>query len=495
MHTGIKDYIGMTLSKDFQKNTEKIEDILKNNCVLFKRTIMVGKTGVKCRLYYMDGMVNTALIDDSVVRPLVSSTLTDKNFCTADFLLSNILYTGDAKTQTDLGEILRSILYGDTVLILEENDTAIVVDSKGWRTRGVNEPVDERVLQGPREGFDEAAMLNLALIRRKLVTPDLCTEMLHVGKRSGTLVFICYLGSLADKNTVSRIRKQIKEIDIDGILDSNYIAEMIKRPKYSLFKTVGTTERPDIVAARLLEGRIAVIVDGTPVVLTIPYLFCENFQSDEDYYLNFIVSSIGRCLRYICFFLGILVPAVFTALCVHHFDLLPTSFSLTLIKLRGGVPFPSVIECLLLIFVFEILKETGVRMPQSLGHALSIVGGLVVGQASVEAGIISAPMLIAVALSGIAGLMIPRLKGAVFYLKVLFTVAGALFGLYGIFALATFITLRVLSIDSFGTDYTLPLSHPTLQNLKDTFLRAPWGNMLTRPSITPDKIRKGRKND
>ena len=495
MHTGINDYIGMVLSKDFEKNTGKIEDILKNNCVLFKRTVMIGKTGVKCRLYYMDGMVNAALIDDSVIRPLVSASLTDKNFCTADFLLSNILFTGDAKPQTDLGEILRSILYGDTVLIIEDNDVALVVDSKGWRTRGVNEPVDERVLQGPREGFDEAAMLNLALIRRKLVTPDLCTEMLHVGRRSGTLVFICYLGSLADKALLNRIRKQIKEIDIDGILDSNYITEMIKKPKYSLFKTVGTTERPDIVAARLLEGRIAVIVDGTPVVLTIPYLFCENFQSDEDYYLNFLVASIGRCLRYICFFLAILVPALFTALCVHHFDLLPTSFSLTLIKLRGGVPFPSVIECLLLIFVFEILKETGVRMPQSLGHALSIVGGLVVGQASVEAGIISAPMLIAVALSGIAGLMIPRLKGAVFYLKVVFTIAGALFGLYGIFTLGTFIILRVLALDSFGTDYTLPLANPTCQNLKDTFLRAPWGNMLARPTFSIDKVRKGRKND
>ena len=495
MHTGIDDYIGILLSKDFEKNTQKIEDILKNNCILFKRTIKVGHTGMRCRLYYMDGMVNASLIDDSVIRPLVSSSLEDKNFCTADFLLSNILFTGDAKPITDLGEILRSILYGDTILILEENKTAIVVDSKGWRTRGVSEPVDERVLQGPREGFDEAAMLNMALIRRKLVTPDLCTEMLRIGRRSSTLVFICYLGSLADKNTVNRIRKQIKEIDIDGVLDSNYIAEIIKKPKYSLFKTIGTTERPDIVAARLLEGRIAVIVDGTPVVLTIPYLFCENFQSDEDYYLNFLVSSVGRCLRYICFFLAVGVPAVFTALCTHHFDLLPTSFSLTLIRLRGGVPFPSVIECLLLIFVFEILKETGVRMPQSLGHALSIVGGLVVGQASVEAGIISAPMLIAVALSGIAGLMIPRLKGAVFYLKVLFTVMGALFGLYGIFILAALVTLKVLSLDSFGTDYTLPLIKPNLQNLKDTVIRAPWRNMFTRPAFNVDKIRKERKND
>ncbi|MBQ8203989.1 MAG: spore germination protein [Clostridia bacterium] len=495
MHTGIEDYIGLTLSGDFDKDTKRIEDILKNDSILFKRLIKIGHTGVRCKLYYIDGMVNASLIDDSVIRPLVSTDINDKKLANADFLLSNILFTSDAKTQTDLGELLRSLLYGDTVIILENSKIAILIDSKGWRTRGVSEPVDERVLQGPREGFDEAAMLNMALIRRKLVTPDLCTEMLHVGRRSGTLVFLCYLGSLANKKTVDFVRKKIKEISIDGILDSNYISEIIKQPKYCLFKTIGTTERPDIVAARLLEGRIAVVVDGTPVVLTIPYLFCENFQSDEDYYLNFLVSSVGRILRYICFFLAVSVPAVFVALCVHHFDLLPTSFAVTLIRLRGGVPFPSVIECLLLIFVFEILKETGVRMPQSLGHALSIVGGLVVGQASVEAGIISAPMLIAVALSGIAGLMIPRLKGAVIYIKVGLVLAASFFGLYGVFALSLILILRVLSLNSFGTDYTLPLLNPTPQGLKDTFIRAPWGNMLTRPTFNLNRIRKERKND
>ena len=495
MHTGIEDYKGILLSGDFNKDTKKIEDILKNDSILFKRMIKVGHTGLRCQLYYIDGMVNASMIDDSVIRPLVSTSIEDKALATTTFLMSNILFTSDAKTQTDLGEILRSLLYGDTVLILENSKTAILIDSKGWRTRGVSEPVDERVLQGPREGFDEAAMLNIALIRRKLITPDLCTEMLHVGKRSETLVFLCYLGSLADKKTVELIRKKIKAIAINGILDSNYIAEMIKKPKYCLFKTIGTTERPDIVAARLLEGRIAVVVDGTPVVLTIPYLFCENFQSDEDYYLNFIVSSVGRGLRYVCFFLAILVPAAFVALSVHHFDLLPTSFALTLTRLRGGVPFPSVIECLLLIFVFEILKETGVRMPQSLGHALSIVGGLVVGQASVEAGIISAPMLIAVALSGIAGLMIPRLKGAVLYIKVLFVIAAALFGFYGILALAFIMLLRVLSLDSFGTDYTLPLLNPNRQSLKDTIIRAPWENMLTRPAFNRNKVRKERIDD
>ena len=193
-------------------------------------------------------------------------------------------------------------------------------------------------------------------------------------------------------------------------MDTNYIAEQIRDNPYSLFKTTGSTERPDIAAAALLEGRIALIVDGTPVVMTLPYLFSQNFQSDEDYYLNFFVSAVGRLLRYICFFLAISVPAIFISLITFHKQLLPTSFAVSIAQLRGGVPFSSVSECLILIFVFEILRETGIRMPQSVGHALSIVGGLVIGQSAVEAKIVSAPILIAVALSAICGLMVTRLK-------------------------------------------------------------------------------------
>ena len=207
------------------------------------------------------------------------------------------------------------------------------------------------------------------MIRRKLLTPDLCTEMVRIGRRSDTIVFICYLDSLADEGTVSELKRRLSKIDIDGILDTNYIAEFIRDRPHSIFKTSGTTERPDTVAARLLEGRIAVIADGTPVVLTLPYLFSENFQSDEDYYLNYTVASVGRLLRYICFFLSVSIPAAFVAAVTYHKELLPTSLAITVTQLRGGVPFPAFVECILLIFVFEILKETGVRMPQSLGHA------------------------------------------------------------------------------------------------------------------------------
>ncbi|MGN0494123.1 MAG: spore germination protein, partial [Acutalibacteraceae bacterium] len=468
--------------------------IFKKDAVLRLRRIAVRNAcSYDCALFYMDGMINSELLNESVIRPLLTRNAERKEDSLVGFVSKQVLFAGETAVTDSLEDMLRSLLYGDTLLLIDGCREAITINTKGWRTRGISEPEDERVLQGPREGFDEAALLNLAMIRRKLLTPDLCTEAIRVGRRSDTLVFICYLDSLVNKRTLEELKKRVKKLDMDGILDSNYIAEQIRDHPRSLFKTCGSTERPDIVAARLLEGRIALVVDGTPVVMTVPYLFSENFQSDEDYYLNYTVSSVGRMLRFVCFFLSVSIPAVFIAATSYHKELLPTSLALTVAQLRGGVPFSAFWECILLILVFEILKETGVRMPQSLGHALSIVGGLVVGQAAVEARIVSAPMLIIVALSGISGLMVPRLKGAVFYLRVIYVVLSALLGLYGYILGVSLTLIHILDLSSFGTSSTVSLDRASLQSLKDTLWRAPWEKMRTRPFFNRNIIRAGEK--
>ena len=491
MGKDIEFYENMKFSGKLESDTEMFKNIFKNDSILRYRSLTVNKT-VGCSVFNFDGMVNTAVVNDSLVKPLVR--IDDKaTEMSTDYIVENYLYACDVKVTDSVAECIRGVVYGDTVLLFSGNTRAIIANTKGFRSRGIKEPDDERVLQGPREGFDEVAMLDLAMLRRKLPTPDLCIETLRLGRRTDTMIFICYLGSLAKKETVLELKKRINEIDIDGVLDVNYLAENIRDHKHSLFKTTGSTERPDTVAARLLEGRIAVFCDGTPVVLTVPYLFSENFQSDEDNYLNNSVSSVGRILRYICFFLAITVPAVFLSLSIFHFQLLPTNFALSVARLRAGVPMPSVIECIILILVFEILKETGVRMPQSLGHALSIVGGLVVGQAAVEAGIVSAPMLIAVALSGISGLMIPRLKGAVFYLRLIFVLLAAFFGLAGVAAGLSAVLLRIFNLSSFNEDYTGALKNPNPQRLKDSVIRAPWTFMKLRPFITKNLRRQKDK--
>lgn len=492
----IADYAEIRLSSSLEENIRLFKGIFEKDAVLRLRKIAVRSScSYDCALFYMDGMVKAELLNESVIRPLITSRAERREDSLVGFISKQVLFAGETSVTDRVEDMLRSLLYGDTLLLVDGCTDAITINTKGWRTRGISEPEDERVLQGPREGFDEAALLNLAMIRRKLLTPDLCTELIRVGRRSDTPVFICYLDTLVNKRTLSELKKRIKKLDMDGILDSNYIAEQIRDHPRSLFKTCGSTERPDIVAARLLEGRIALVVDGTPVVMTVPYLFSENFQSDEDYYLNYAVSSVGRLLRFVCFFLSVSIPAVFIAATSYHKELLPTSLALTVAQLRGGVPFSAFWECILLIFVFEILKETGVRMPQSLGHALSIVGGLVVGQAAVEARIVSAPMLIIVALSGISGLMVPRLKGAVFYLRLIYVVLSALFGLYGYIAGITVTLIHILDLSSFGTSSTVSLDRASFQSLKDSFWRAPWGKMRTRPFFNKNIIRAGEKEE
>ncbi len=493
MSGSVNDYKDTYLSGNLDNDILLFKTIFKRDAVLRTREVLIGGA-LRCFLVYMDGMVNSAQLGETVVEALLEGSLPQNIVPSCEYISKNILFANEVNQTEKLPDMLRAILYGDTVLIAQGSRSALTINTKGWRTRGIKEPDSERVLQGPREGFDEAAMLNLAMIRRKLLTPDLCIELMRIGRRSDTPVFICYLGSLADESTVKELKKRLSKIDIDGILDSNYIAENIRDCRYSLLKTTGATERPDIVAARLLEGRIALVVDGTPVVLTLPYLFSESFQSDEDYYINFLLASLSRMLRWLCFFITVSVPGVFVALVTHHFELLPTHFALTVSRLRAGVPIASVIECIALIFAFEILKEAGLRMPQNLGHALSVVGGLVIGQAAVEAGIISAPMLIAVSFSAIAGLMVPRLMGAVFYWRLFIVIACALLGLYGYLIAATLFVVRVFSIKSFGVDYTVSFSKPDFTHLKDSFFRTSWHSMKTRPLFNKNKIRKGEKN-
>ncbi len=488
------DYKNIKISGNLKEDILFIKEIFKKDAVLKTKQIILGADKDReCALMFLDGMVDGEQLNDAVVKPLL--TVAPPFVCESitDYIQKQILFSSDAKKTDSVEKIIQGVLYGESLLLIDKSPEAILIDAKGWRTRGISEPSEEKVLEGPREGFDEAAMLNVAMIRRRLQTPDFCAETMRVGRRTGTVVFICYLESLADSETVKEIKKRISKIDIDGILDSNYITEQIRDNKYSLFKTVGTTERPDVVAGKLLEGRIAIVVDGTPVVLTIPYLFSESFQADEDYYLNFLVSSAGRMLRYICFFLSISIPAIFIALSTFHKDLLPTSLAIAVAQLRGGVPFSPFTECIIMIFVFEILREAGVRMPQSLGHALSIVGALVVGQAAVDARIISIPMLIVIALSGISGLMIPRLRGAVFYLRIGFVILSALFGLYGFIAGITVTVMHIVSLTSFGTDYTVSLRRAGFQSLKDTFWRAPWTLMKKRPFFNRNIIRQSEE--
>ncbi len=488
---------GKQLDKALSRKIEYFKELYKKDGAFRIRQMHIERAcKFDCAIIFFDGMIDTEKLNNGLIRPLLTSEVEMKQSTVIDYLEKQVLYNNEIAKTDDIYLMIQAMNLGDTVILLNATREVLIVNTKGWRTRGINEPQDERILQGPREGFDEALILNAAMLRRKLATPDLCLERITVGVKSQTNIFVCYLESLADQKLVKKIKKQIENIVIDGVLDANYISELINKNRFSIFKTVGSTERPDIVAARLLEGRIAIMVDGTPVVLTLPYLFVENFQSDDDYYLNYIYAGFGRMLRYFCYHLSVLLPAVYLAVTLFHPNLLPASFYASISAAREGVPFPSAAECLILIFIFEILRETGIRMQQSMGHALSIVGGLVVGQAAVEANLVSAPLLIVVAFSGIAGLMVPRLKAAVIYSKILLVLLASFFGVFGLFTGLTIIHIHLYSLDSFSVDYLYTVSVFSKNSLKDTAVRAPWWKMITRPKgITNDIIRQRNRND
>lgn len=488
---------GKKLPEKLKEKVSYFKNLYKKDITFRMREMHIeGLYSYDCAVIFFDGMVDTEKLNNGLIRPLLSLKVENRQKTAEEFLKKQILYNNEVALAEDLYSLITAINLGDTAILLDGTTNALIVNTKGWRTRGINEPQDERILQGPREGFDEALMLNAAMLRRKLSTPDLCFESITVGVKTQTHIFVCYLDSIVNKDILENVMSKIKKINIDGILDSNYISELINKNKFSLFKTVGTTERPDIVAARLLEGRIAILVDGTPVVLTIPYLFVENFQSDDDYYLNYIYAFLGRLLRYLCYNLSVILPSLYLAVTIFHPNLLPASFFSSVSVARSGIPFPSSAECLILIFIFEILRETGIRMQQSVGHALSIVGGLVVGQAAVDAKLVSAPLLIVVAMSGISGLIVPRLKAAVVYSKIFLVVLTSFLGVFGLFIGMTVLHIHLYSLESFSVDYLSTVSKFTKNSLKDTVFRVPWWKMLTRPAeITKDIIRQRKNND
>lgn len=488
---GIINYKEYKISKSLSKNIEMLKKIFTDDDTILLRELDAnGSSKVRCCACFINGMVNNSLMSENIIKPLMTQSFNDKGIKSIDAINQQILYSNEVKKSANLKEIIEAVSYGDTALFVDGDPTVLIINSKGWMLRSIAEPEAEKVLRGPREGFTEAILINMAMIRRKINTTDLKFKFKSFGTRTNTKVCICYLDSLVDKGVLKELNKRLEKIVIDGILDSNYLLEYIKDARLSPFKTVGITERPDTTAAKILEGRIAIIVDGSPVVLTVPYLFIENFQSSDDYYLNFNYATFGRILRILGFFLTMSIPAIYISLVGFHREMIPTNLILSIAESRSGVPFPTLFECVFVLLVFQIIKEAGLRMPSGIGQALSIVGALVIGQAAVEAKFISAPMVIVVAVTAITGLINIKIQGASIIFTGIFLVASSVLGLYGYFlAFITFL-VHIFAIDSFGIQYTSQIASTKMKDAKDILFRAPWWKMKTRPlHLSEDEVR------
>ncbi|MED3833479.1 spore germination protein [Peribacillus frigoritolerans] len=478
------------MSPDLQFNIDHIKKTLGNSSDIVIRDFQAGKNGeIKLGIVYTDGLTDSASIQDLILDTLmVQIRNSDSDVEVPDcfeLIKSHTLPVGGIVEITEFQKLFNHVLSGDTMLLMDGSPKGLALGSRGWVDRGVQEPSSQTVVRGPKDGFTETLRTNTALIRRRIKDPNLWLETKQIGEKTQTDVAIMYLKGVANDKTVSELQSRLNRINIDAILESGYIEELIQDEVYTPFPTVYNTERPDAVAAAILEGRIAIMVDGTPFVLIVPALMVHFFQSSEDYYQRADIATLIRVLRYLSFFLALLTPSLYVAVSTFHQEMLPTPLLISLASQREGVPFPAFVEAMLMEVVFEILREAGVRMPRAIGSSISIVGALVIGQAAVEAGFVSATMVIIVSLTAICSFVFPAnsMASAFRMLRFLFMILAATFGLYGIILGLIVMVLHLNSLRSFGLPYLAPNAPFILQDQKDNIIRMPHWSLLKRPRL------------
>lgn len=484
------------LDASLDKNLAFFKELLGESSDFVVREFCFGRDGrLRGALLLIDGLVNNETVDLAVLRPLMydADARTDKSnglLPDLDGIGKGLLSAADVKTLSAVDEITGAFLSGNTVLLVDGFTQALSIGTRKWEKRGVEEPQTETVVRGPREGFTETLRVNTSLIRRKIKDPRLRLEALKIGEQTKTDVCLAYISDIANSDLIREVKKRLGEIKTDSILDSGYVEAYIEDAPYSIFSTVGNSERPDTVAGRLLEGRAAIIVDGSPFVLTVPMVFIESFQSAEDYYIRPYYATALRLMRTLCYFVTILAPAFYVAVTTFHQELIPTQLLFTMTAGLSGVPFPSMEEALLMLILFDILKEAGIRLPKAIGSAVSIVGALVIGESAVTAGLIGPFMVIVVSVTAIANFVVPAQSDSISLLRYFFLLLAGFLGGLGIITGMLFVLTYLVSLKSFGTHYLLPITPLSRQGMKDCFVRMPLWAMIKRPFSERNAVRR-----
>lgn len=490
-----------SLRLKLEENLQHIKSSVGESSDIVFREIKIGNEGnIKVGIIYTEGLSDSVTLQQIIMETLmleIKESDIDLELTSDSAVLTTLkdfaLTVGELTEVSDFDQLFTRLLSGDVIVLVDGFSTGFIIGNKSWEGRGVTEPTAQTVIRGPREGFSENIRINTALVRRIIKDENLWMITKEVGRRTKTNVAIMYINGVAEKDAVDEVTNRIGRIDIDGILESANIEEFIQDSQFTLFPTVFNTERPDTVAAGLLEGRIAILVDGTPFVLLVPALFVQFFQSSEDYYQRAVMASLIRLLRFVAYGISILVPALYIALITFHHEIIPPALLVSLAAQREGVPFPAFVEAIIMEITFEILREAGLRMPRAIGSAMSIVGAFVIGTAAVEAGIISAAMVIVVSITAISSFVPPTYDIAIAgrILRFVFMGIAASFGLYGILIGVIALVLHLCSLSSFGVPYMSPFAPFNLAGQKDSVVRFPIWKLLTRPSeISKNRIRQ-----
>ena len=462
-------------------NADRFQSLFDSNCNIVRRDFKCGKKDAAL-FFHPD------LTDSETLRDFLRAAR--RGACTPEKLDAEVVYVSETKLTNDDNVAVEAVLSGDGVLVVEGESDYLVFDARKYDKRAVMEPPTETVIRGPREGFVEDIKTNLSMLERRFKTPDLCVEKLTLGRQSRTSVAIVYLSTVAEESTVRSIKQRLEKIDIDAVTDSNYLVSYLEKRPYSLFKQVGYTEKPDVAAAKIAEGRVAIVVDGSPMVLTLPFLLVEDFQSGDDYYERSGFTSFLRIIRLLALFLAVLLPGVYVAFEIYHYEMLPNRFLITIMNAVKGVPLPPMWEMLFVLMLFEVIRDASVRMPRAVSMAMSIVGAIVLGDTAVKAGLVSSPAVMLVALSSISLFTAPNEVGTMSLMRLIVTVAGGLAGALGIVVVCVYTVHYLCRMDSYGTPYLAPFAPALFKDMNDDGLTLrPRIDMHDRPYSVPTKNR------
>lgn len=488
-----------SIEENLSVNLKLLEAIFVKNSDIIFREFKVGPEEVDAFSINIDGLSDKSMINNDILHPLMWESR--KVNWQGDYSIENITKSlvnfVEAKTVANIDDVVNAVLSGETAVFIAGSTECLLCSTRKWEQRGVGQPESESVVRGPREGFTETLRINTSLVRRKIKDPELMIEMLMLGERTRTDIALVYIKDIANDDIVKEVKERVSSIKIDSILESGYIESFIEDTPFTLFPTVGYTESPDKFAGKILEGRVGVLVDGTPFALTIPLLFVENIQVTEDYYQNPFLATALRFLRIVAMFLAIFLPALYIAVINFHPNILPIALLDTVAAAQEGVPFPTAVETLLLLIFYEGLREAGVRIPRPIGQAVSIVGALVLGDAAVSAGLASYPVVIVVALCGIMGFLLPPQLEPVLLLRIPILVISSIVGLFGLSFCFVIMLIHMYSLRSFGVSYLQPVVLYVNNKVHDSAIRNPWWTMIKRPFMLSPKnsqrMKKGQE--
>ena len=480
-----------SFDKSLQKNTEILKRLLPSEDIL--SYAFATADGVDCTLFYADGMVNKELLGALVARPLSFLELKNEGgrYASNEKSVEKTVRFPELKTADTFETAVKEILDGNTLLLVEGIASGFIAGAKLLPVRAIMEPPTDVAVKGPREGFIEDIKTNMTLVRKRLKSPDLRFQTVKVGKRSDTSVSVCWLEGTSNPAVKDEILKKIEKIEIDCVPDSSYIASFLSPRPHSVFRSIGTTEKPDVFAAKISEGRVGLLVDGSPIALTAPFTLAEDFQTSEDYFVSPFMATIFRLLRFISLFVAILLPAFYVSAQLFKMQLLPLGLMLTIASSVRELPLSPALEMFVVLFLLETLKEASIRMPKYVGMSLSVVGALVLGETAVSAGFLSTPAIIIVAFSGICMYTVPDFVETGSILRWLYLIVAGGLGPFGIVLLSALLLYYLVTSDSFGAPILAPFSPLNKRDLRDSIVKYNMQSLSTRPQLlkSPNKTR------